>query len=455
MPKLRGTLNIMKPNLYFIFCLTLSLLSFAVPSFSRDQETILPPGDTRSLPPTAPLSSKEIFERTQAVLNYYHVPPEADPSSELSEYQGVQTSQNIQNLLKWFNPTNFFQKIGTLTANEISIFQDVNSKDILDAKVSLRSPTSLEPLSLSLQPQIGGLPLTGLRIALDPGHMGGKFWDELTGKYVSDRIGAQVMLTHEGLTPVTKLDYKTFDLTPFAQSELQESIHTDWFQNLIASAPIGPDLYRVFDQSSQRRKLFSNESRDKYFILRADLWARAELINQFNPHIVLIIHYDTDDSGNSAGGLNPRAPKQTKAFVVGGYQKTELGSRTARKNFLRHLVDQNSWDQSLLLSRKIVGQLHNQLGLSLARSADLETYPIEPGVLARNLMIPRFLKAPAISYLECTFFNNPDEFYALANTKHPLMIDGKNMPYSDRLLQIVNAIRDGVLEFVSHQQPQN
>jgi hypothetical protein len=108
-------------------------------------------------------------------------------------------------------------------------------------------------------------------------------------------------------------------------------------------------------------------------------------------------------------------------------------------------VDVESWEGSLTLSRNIVQNIRDQLGLKLAPNGGDESYMVEPGIFTRNLMIPRYLKAPLISYLECSFYNNPDEFKLLANPKNPLLIDGQNVPYADRTKAMADAIVAGVL----------
>ncbi len=439
---------------------------------------------TYSIQSNGNLSAAEVYLRTQAVLNYYGVPAEAESAPYLEDLFSTQSSQKIQNVLPFLDPLKIFSKFSNLSAQELTTFLDFDSKSLVDVKAPLVANFQLAPANESVAPlsfpngrTIGAdpaLPLKGLRVALDPGHMGGKFWDELTGKFVRDRsgrivsegvialqtcillraelqrLGAEVMLTHEGFAPITALEYSSFDLKPFALNELRDSIHLPWFQSLLSSSGVGPSLYQAFDKSSARQKLFSNSSRDDYFIKRADLWARADAINAFQPDLVLIVHFDTDEPPGNSTGLNAKAPSATKAFVVGGYQRGEFGSREARKYFTRHILDANSWEQSLNLSRSIVNQFHQQLNMKLPTSADDETYMVEPGIFSRNLVIPRRLRAPVISYLECLFYNRPDEFEAFLKTTHPMQINGQNVLYSDRVVQVANSIRDGVLDYTRH-----
>lgn len=418
------------------------------------------------------ISNEEAFKRTQAVLNFFQVSPEEDPADYFTDLKNTKTFSEIQQVLKWMDPSNFFKNLATLTETNLSVYQDIGSKAVLD--FSLPVQTSVNASTTPLYP------LTGLKIALDPGHMGDHFWDQQTGKFVHDgnghmisegtlnletclllkaeleKLGAIVFLTRDDLKPVSSADYATFDIRPYEKKELRDSIHADWFHNLLVTAPVGPELFKNFQNSAYVKKIFSESSRSDYFIKREDLWARSDLINNFQPDIVLVIHYDTADSASNPSGLNAKAPKQTKAFVFGGYEKTEFGSSESRKYFVRHLLDKTSWDQSINLSRSLVNELHTQLGLDLSHSSDTGSIEIEPGVSARNLMVSRHIKtSAAVSYLECLFYNRPEEFKMLTAGGHTMQIAGKDVVYSDRLQQIVGAIKDGVVHYVQKISLQN
>ncbi len=491
---------IFKKHFYSFYSLLFSsALFFSVQALAYDDEKIPVNSDNTSdsLYPNQPslnefdsrlnklnlqnleMNGAEVFRRTELILNYFGVPSQSDPRDYLQDLQNQQSLQRIQQILPFLDPLKIFSNLSIMDNSEIQVFQDFGSKNILDFQLQLtrsnqptNSMNSLKYLSRTLNSDFAlELPLQGLKIAIDPGHMGGTYWDKKTGKYVSDskgrivsegviavqtalllkkellKLGAQVLVTHETLSPVSNEDINSFDLRPYALQELADNIHADWFLKLIQSAKSDKELIQSFVNSPERKKLFSESNRDYYFIRRSDLWARADMINNFNADLVIIIHFDTADT-DSGGGLNPKAPNATKAYVVGGYQQNELGSRQARKFFARHLMDQTSWQQSVQLSQSILAKFTSNLGLKLATSGGESAYKVVPGVFSRNLVIPRMLKAKAITYLECLFYNNPLEFEKIHDAKYPLDIGGKNIPYSERILHVSNAIRDGVVDFL-------
>lgn len=443
----------------FVFCLAAQTSSIAI---AHSSDAILF-STSSSWTSVSNLTQQEIEERTLAVLNYYQVTPDSIPEEFLNEIENPRAFAEVQKLLPQMDPSGIFSTLSKLSRLQLNIFKDRKTKNVLDFTFDL-PPTS--------SPNRKPVGIRGLRIALDPGHMGGEFWDKVTGKYVKDskgrilsegvlnlqiclllkqeleKLGAQVLLTHTGFAPVTKINYKTFDIKPFARYELLENIHADWFQKLIAKAPAGPKLFALFDQSAEIKKLFSERSRAEYFIKRADLWARADLINQFNADLVMIVHHDTVSDGEDSSGLNPLAPNETKAFIFGSYEGTEFGSSASRTYFVRHLVDKESWDNSLLLSRHLTQRLHQNLGLKLDTSSQVGGHLIEPGVRARNLVLPRMLLSQNVAYMENLFYNRPEEFIALLKPDFKMMIDGRMMTYSKRHLQIVEALRLGIEDFL-------
>jgi hypothetical protein len=224
------------------------------------------------------LAGPDDFARTQAVLHYYGADIVLDQGPDLSEIQGQQSLAGAQSLLKYFDPHQIFSRLSIFSKSSLSVFQDVDQKKNVDFSVTLHS---LSPLPDS-KPKTKDprYPLLGYRIALDPGHMGGRFWDELTGKFVEDsqghivsegvinlqvslllkeelqKLGGEVLLTHESLGPATSVDYQTYDIKPYAQNELRDNIHAPWFMKLISQHPVGTALYHDFEQSPELKNLF-------------------------------------------------------------------------------------------------------------------------------------------------------------------------------------------------------
>jgi N-acetylmuramoyl-L-alanine amidase len=369
---------------------------------------------------------------------------------------------------------------------ELQVFQDFGAKKHLDYAVRLAKDSErTEPTSrlgerilqaAKTAKQSPSKALAGLRIALDPGHMGGDPWDQRAGKFVKDRsghklseglmalqisllleqrfkaLGAQVMLTHRSLAPVTRLPYESYDLRPFALKQLRQSTLLDWFQDTLSAGEPGSALYRAMESKAEFNKLFSEASRWKYFFLGTDLDERVAAIEAFSPDVTLIIHLDANEPEGDPNGVNEKGYNGTKVYVPGGFFPSEFASRDDRKYFGAHLLDQTTWNASLQLSRSVVGQIHSQLGVRFDPSNGGNSVQIEPGVFARNLSVQRRLVSTASSYVECLYYNDASEFAALSRADHSMMIDGKSYPYSERLRHLAQSIGDGVLQFVKNYQ---
>lgn len=427
------------------------------------------------------LSPQEIYSRTQSVLEHFGVPAEAESQSVLAERSSQQTLEGLQAILPIMDPDHFLDHYIETNATVFTGYQDRDSKELHDFVISLLSEgqalpvTRLETrLKKAATQNPANLPLKGLKIALDPGHMGNTFWDEKTGKIVYHpdgrklsegvlnlqtvlllekrltALGAEVLVTHRELGPVSALPLNDLPLVEFARRELRSSSADLWFQALLKTAPIGNPLYAAFEADSNFNKLFAESHRADYFILRADLDARTDLINRFAPDLTLIIHYDTMDPEGltSGGGINKSGWNRTKVYVPGSFSVDEFSSREDRAFVARHLTSPFSWDASRKLGRSVVRELSDQLGLEFDRFGGGNSRQVEPGIFSRNLALNRKIFGHAVSYVEVAYYNDPKEFNRLHDYAHDMDIGGKNYPYSERLVNIADALENGVVKFV-------
>ncbi|MCM2321734.1 MAG: N-acetylmuramoyl-L-alanine amidase [Oligoflexia bacterium] len=417
------------------------------------------------------LEPREAFERARAILEHFGVPPEEDTQASLADLQGAQTSSGLALALPFLDRDGAFARYSAVQDGaRLSVFQDPGSRTSPDFTVTLASEGSAPPVSvfverlrLAAASATAERPLAGLRIAIDPGHMGGEPWDERAGKFVKDgkgnllsegllvlqlgllleqeltALGAEVMLTRRGLTPVTTLPYETFELKPFAEVELRESVDDEWFQSLLPTAQAGPRLFRAFAANASFRKIFSEQMRWKYFFLGEDLDARVRAIRAFAPDITLALHLD----------VGPRGVNATKVYVPGGFFADEFATREQRRDFAWHLLDGPAWQASVSLSRAIVSQMSLRLGIPMETSGLGNSVPVEPGVFARNLAVQRRITGSAVAYLECLHYSDPAEFSRLRQYTRSMEIEGRQYGYSERLVQLAEAVRDGVVSFAA------
>lgn len=430
------------------------------------------------------------FEKLNAVFEALKLSQERSYYADIKYLDGAQTRQGFETVLKYVDPNGGLARYSRIDEDKIIVFQDRDTKQVVDFSLAFKPGSSVpsDPTGLihALRRVAANRstkePLQGLRVALDPGHMGGKIWDKRTGKYVRVKdgrhvsegeialqvslllsrelknLGAEVLLTRQTLTAVSTLDYETFDYTPYAQERLRASADQDWFDRLLESEPLGSELIEKAKTHREVRKLYRPLQRNPYFITRADLQARADIINAFNPHLTLIIHFDSPDSdekptkdkeGFTLTPLQTRV-NTIRAYVPGNAFAEEFATREQRAGIIRHLFDGHRWVESNVLSSALVAAVSASTNIPIKKSStDQGAIKVHDGVYARNLALNRLITKGATSYLEILFYNYEKEFNRLALRDKSDQIDGINIDYSSRLDDIVNGLKQGILDYVN------
>jgi N-acetylmuramoyl-L-alanine amidase len=470
-------------GLGFSFVMLLSLSSFATEE-DRDRpwrENLSSLFEQRFSGRDKILASPKEFSEIQRLDGAFSVSSEVYPQELAGPVRWDLPDQEWNQRLRIFDPDASFRRFLTRSSTGILVYQDRDYRVVPDFQINklilppLQHLTAMAAAALhntSLAPKRG--PLAGIRIALDPGHIGSALWDLRDGKYIKDRqgrllsegvmalqtallleseliaLGADVFLTRRSFVPVFQSEtYEKFDLRPFANEEFQSSRLEDWFlkllmtvspANLIGASRNDPNVRRIFKDGTWARY--------RYFFQRAELQERAAAINAFHPDLTVIIHFDVDVPSNGSHGLNPQNYNSTKAFVPGHFLFSEVSSRAERAQLARGLVQSTIWENSVRLSRNITHSISQRLAIPLDKGQPSFVTAIEPGVFARNLGLLRRLSGPgAAAYLECLFYNGPAEFEKLVHKDFALDIDGTRTFYSQRLKSLVEAIRDGLLAY--------
>jgi N-acetylmuramoyl-L-alanine amidase len=457
-----------------------AFIAFTQGSFvfaSADDERILNATDDQSIPgPFLSLPAAERYSRAEAVLKHFQAPTEKPAPSMLAPLSQLQSRDGAAKILSILDPKKQFGRFFSDDDAGIRAFLDRDSLKIEDSRAEfairgepLRQTGLIEKFRRAARNNPQNLPLQGLKIAIDPGHMGGDLWDTRTGKFVKDKsgekisegminlqaalllegefrkLGATVALTHRKLAPVTTLPYDGLSLEEFGRQELRGESLSPWFDALLEKAPAGPSLYEAFAKSTPFKKLFSDTSKGNYFILRADLSARWEAVEAFSPDITLIIHFDATGPNT----VSPVPLDGTKVYVVGTFDPPEFATQRSRQRFAKHLLDPEAWTSSLALGRFVVQKLKNELGIAYDKTGGGSSVEVEPGIFARNLGVSTALSGHAVTFIEVLHYDDPSEFRRLRDFKYKLTIDGVSTAYSERLVQVVNAIKFGVLGFVA------
>lgn len=354
-----------------------------------------------------------------------------------------------------YSPDGDFWKYAQIDDQKVTIFSDLAKAEPLFTLHFATSESACAPRPYAYKTQATSSdpsrPLKGIRIALDPGHIGGD-WAQLEGRYfklgddppveeahlamvtcdlLADRLeadGADIVWAKHGYEPVT-------DLRP-------DSLHRE----AIAALALRPDTTKKISDEMAIQRMIDNEAALLFYRV-AEIRARAEVVNKEHPDLTICVHYNADDWGD------PNHPtlignSRLVIFVNGAYEKSELAFDDMKYDLLRKLLDRDAPQE--------------EKGCALVGQEMLDTlkYPAEsyvggyfarhvtdvPSVFARNLMASRLYHGPVI-YCEGPYMNARDAYYRIIAGDYlgQRVIHGQSYPSIYR--DYASSVEKGVLKY--------
>ncbi len=312
------------------------------------------------------------------------------------------------------DPTGITVPTGATDGSKVRI--EFRTKDDKQAAVTRywRRASELPPLQ-------GKPVLSGLRIALDPGHIGGAY-AQMEERYLSFRpdehiaegelslkvaqllkprleaLGAVVLMVRDATEPVTA--QRPGDMRALAEGILREHGIT---QPKESYAGVAGDE-KVLTLQYQTEKMFYRES---------EIRARGRKVNeQLRPDVVLCMHFNAASWGDPARPSYARE-NHLHLLVNGCYAADELQLQDVRFEMLQRLFSKVD-EEELPLAETMAGAMAQSTGLPPfvyltpnARQAGKTGY-----VYARNLLANRIYQCPVI-YLEPYVMNNEETYQRL------------------------------------------
>jgi hypothetical protein len=362
--------------------------------------------------------------------------------SRLDKFQGTMSREDFLQLLNTVHAPNGAWK-GTITmeGDGAHILTTGTNRWVLHFADDGKTPeTPLAMPALYWRPlgvvQTGTLPLEGLRIALDPGHLGGRWahmeerWFTLgpgtipvaegdmtllTARLLAVKLrteGAVVVFAHNDPEPLTKL--RPEDLRDAARTQLRR-------QGLafIRDGYDGPaDMLRMNSVRWTSELLFYRT---------AEIQARAQLVNdELKPDIVLCMHYNAEAWGDPA---KPElVPKNHMHLLVNGcYSAPELALDDVRYAMLLKLLS-GTYNEELPVADHVADALATATGLPPYQYKTPNAIRVggNPYVWARDLLANRLYECPVV-YIEPYVMNSQEVWdrVQVGNYEGRKMIDGK------------------------------
>lgn len=331
----------------------------------------------------------------------------------------------------------------------------------------------LKGVHLSTEPR--KLPLSHLKVALDPGHFAHNFATaKLEKKFVRLRgkdmgrhhdielyearltaltamilkdmlteLGAEVLVTRDEHTSATG---KNFD--DWYAHDFQHDLKMDLDLGLITEAEYKEYSAHHEHADEHKKKILRTYFKDREFR------CRAEKINAFRPHLTLILHYNVGENNNpdAEGYHTPHDRNFSMVFVGGAYTRGELVKPVDRMHFLRQLMTddiEHSLEFSAIVARHIETEMQvplytgGEMVLPYIRdysiAADQEKYK---GVYHRNLALTRSIYG-VMAFAEPLLQDNREEALKLSTSD----CEWKGHKVPCRLIEMAQAYKNAVVEY--------
>ena len=417
-------------------------------------------------------------QKFEAALDTLGIPLEPAPDFSNFVHANEVNQAEVQAHLPSIDPEGQFTKYLSIVNGNLQMFRDffksMISLDYLEYQQTLStdSPSNdsndlmqrLKAIGAQAQDANNTLPLQGLKIAIDPGHMGGDFWDDKTGKHVTydgkkvsegdlnlwtalltakklEALGATVMLTRDKAGTVTTDDMNTFDITPYVQNNFYSSMD-GWMAPYLENYSIDEVRKNIKNAPEVARAHSRSENIQQYFIEGADLEARSKMIDAFNPDITLDIHYDALDNTTTQN-----TTQSLEAFIPGSFLQNETGARKAKAQALKHLLEVRRWNQTVDLADAVTLSMSDVLKIPRYSEVYKDWTHVRDGVYGRNLYITRRALSSLMVYLECLHYDYESEFKNLTVLDQSGTYHDTSFQYPNRLDTVSDGIQNGFLTY--------
>ena len=310
----------------------------------------------------------------------------------------------------------------------------------------------------SLPPTERNKPLLGLKIALDPGHLGGK-WAKMEERWfqVGDsrsvqegdltlrvarllatrlrRLGAKVSFVRNDDEPITVKRPDDF-------RELARKI-------LIRNGVPQPRA-DVLDSTDPEKEKTIRWQSEILFYRYSEIRRRATLVNfKLHPDLVLCLHF------NAEGWGDPTSPMLTDAnhfhlLVNGSYLAEELEFDDERFEMIRRLLSR-AYDEELPLADTIALAMSRETGLPpYAYPTTNSTTKVGTSgyVYARNLLATRLYRCPVV-YCEPFVMNSKDVFARIQAGDYEGTRNINGVERKSIFQEYADSVADGLVEYYS------
>ncbi len=288
-------------------------------------------------------------------------------------------------------------------------------------------------------------PLAGLKIAIDPGHIGGE-WAKMEERWFSV----------DGGTPVCEgdLTLKVARLLKPKLEALGASV------SMVRNAPEPLTSLRPRDLLTQITPDDSTSSdpqrlAERLFYRTAEIRTRADLVNAtLKPDLVLCLHFNAEPWGNANA---PALVDVTHFHLLlnGGYTDDEFMMEDQRFELLKKLL-QRTHEEEVNIGTDVAAAFYSATGLPpyhyRPEAMNARTVAGNPFLWARNLLANRLYDCPVI-FLEPYVMNSRGDYARIQAGDYEGLrpIHGKDQP--SIFLEYADALANGLAQHYRKSRP--
>jgi len=301
-------------------------------------------------------------------------------------------------------------------------------------------------------------PISGLRIALDPGHLGGK-WAKMEQRWfqVGDSAPVQegdlVLRVARLLAPrlrelgaqVSFVRNRAQPVTPMRPDDFRQLARKILIKNGVPQPR--PDVLDPNDPEKERTIHWQSEI---LFYRYSEIRRRAVLVNtKLHPDLVLCLHF------NAEGWGDPKSPtlidnNHLHLLVNGSYLKDELEFDDERFEMIRRLLSR-TYDEELPLADAVAASMASATGLPPYEYPTTQTTTKVGStgyVYARNLLATRLYRCPVV-YCEPYVMNSREAFARIQAGDYEGTRNINGVERKSIFREYADSVADGLREYYS------
>ncbi len=323
-------------------------------------------------------------------------------------------------------------------AGKYTLYFKSSPEDPGDADTYWRDTYQMDDL-----PEGSAKVLDGIRIAVDPGHIGGEWvrWDDRHFK-----IGSHSTEVREGeltlkVAKILERDLTTLGAEVFLTRSKNEPVTTDRADDMVEAARA-----HILRKKKIPSKNYLAYTAGRFFALSSEMRARAELVNnEFQPDLLICLHFNATPWGRTAYF---NSANHMHLLVNGCYTNGEVKEDDVRFDMLYRLL-QRMYYPELEMSEAVAQAMRTETSLPAFKgytNGSGKRVCDDPYIYARNLLGNRLFMCPVV-FLEPYCMNNRTVYYRIQAGEYEGMKEFGGRMRKNIFQEYADGITNGLVDY--------